>query len=193
MWREQPVPFFRLEFVCEGDWGELRGVQDFVGVGVADAADQTWIGESALEGAVLERERGAKAVQIGGEDFDATGIDALQVFFAADNVERGAALAACFGKDERASGKVEGARGLAGRPAWRAAGASGAVRRSSGAAPARRSSVTPIAIRLPMRRISTTVRPSTWRSEGRRYEGERHWLSELLEALVRMRGSSAVM
>jgi hypothetical protein len=51
--------------VGERDGRELGGVQDLVGVGVADAADEARIGEGALEGAVFRGEGGAEAGEIG--------------------------------------------------------------------------------------------------------------------------------
>ena len=59
-------------------------MQDLVGIGVADAADEARIGERALEGAVLRGERGAKRVEVGGENVDAARIDEPQSLFAAD-------------------------------------------------------------------------------------------------------------
>ena len=85
------------EFVRERDGREACGVENLVGIGVADAADEARVSEGALEGAVLEGERGTKAVKIGGEDFDAAGIDVAEGLLAADEMKRGAALGAGFG------------------------------------------------------------------------------------------------
>src|SRR6185437_7451058 len=51
----ETIPLVWLELLGERNWGKLRSVKDFVRVCVADAADQSWIGEGALERAVLRR------------------------------------------------------------------------------------------------------------------------------------------
>ncbi len=84
------------------------GVQNLVGVGVADAADEPRIGEGTLEGSVFKSERRAKAVEICRKDLDAAGIDRLKGLFAAKDVERSAALAARLGEDEGAGREVKG-------------------------------------------------------------------------------------
>src|ERR1039458_6873839 len=104
---EEPIPLVGLEFVSERDGGELGRMENLVGVGVADAADEARIGEGTLEGAVLKSECGAKAVEVRREDFDAAGIDGVEGLFAAQDVERRAALAACLSEDEGAGGEVE--------------------------------------------------------------------------------------
>ena len=62
---QKALPLFWLEFVGERDGRELSGVEDLVGVGVADAANEARIGESALEGAVFAGERGAECGEVG--------------------------------------------------------------------------------------------------------------------------------
>jgi hypothetical protein len=105
---EEAQPVIGAEFLREGGGGELGGVEDLVGVGVADAAEQALVGESALEGAVLAGERGAEGVEIGGEGIEATGIERAKGFFSADEVERSAPLGAGLGEDQRAAGEIEG-------------------------------------------------------------------------------------
>ena len=90
--RKEALPLFWLELVGLSDGRKLSGVENFVGVSVADTADEARIGEGALEGAVLEREGRAKAVEVGREDFDAAGIDGLKRLFAAQDVQRSATL-----------------------------------------------------------------------------------------------------
>ncbi len=97
---EEALPLFGLELVRERDGREPGGVENLVGVGVAHAADEARIGEGALEGAVLRRERGTKRVQIRGKNFDAAGIDVAEGLLAAEEVQRGAALGAGFSQDE---------------------------------------------------------------------------------------------
>jgi hypothetical protein len=110
---EEAVPVFGLEFGSEREGRELGGVEDFVGVGVADTADEAGIGESALEGAVFSREGGAEAGEVRGEDFDAAGIEVVKGLLAADEMERSAALGAGFREDERTGGEIEGGEGVA--------------------------------------------------------------------------------
>ena len=92
--REETLPFFGFKFVRERNGRELRRMKNLVGVGIAHAADDARIGEGALEGAVLGSERGAKPIQMRGENFDAAGIDVADGLLAAQNVQRGAALGA---------------------------------------------------------------------------------------------------
>lgn len=83
-------------------------MEDLVGVGVADAAEDARVGEGSLEGAVFCSECGAEACEVGGEDVDAAGVYGLHVFFVAKEVDGGAALRTGFGEDEGAVGKIEG-------------------------------------------------------------------------------------
>jgi hypothetical protein len=91
-----------------GDGGELGGVEDLVGVGVADAGEDAGVGEGAFEGAVFGDESGGEGVEGEGEDVEAAGVQCGEGFFALDEVERGAALGAGFGEGEGAVGEVEG-------------------------------------------------------------------------------------
>ena len=72
---KEAIPLIGLELVGEGDWGELSRVENLVGVGVADAAYEPWIGKGALEGPVFKGERGAKAFEVGGKDLNSSRID----------------------------------------------------------------------------------------------------------------------
>jgi len=111
---EEALPLAVGELAGKRDGRELGGVQDFIGVGVADAAEQVLIGERALEGAVFGGEGGAEGIEIGGEGIKAAGIEGAQTFFSANHVERGATLGAGFGEDEGAVGKIEGGEIAAG-------------------------------------------------------------------------------
>ena len=84
---EEAIPFFCCEFLSQGDGRELGCVQDFVGVGVADAADDAGVGEGALEGAVFLGEGAAEGCQVGLKNVDAAGVHCLQGFEALDDVE----------------------------------------------------------------------------------------------------------
>ena len=87
---------------------ELGGVEDLVGVGVADAGEDAGVGEGALEGAVLGGEGLLEGFGGEGEDVEAAGVEVGEGGFALDEVEGGAALGAGFGEDEGAVGEVEG-------------------------------------------------------------------------------------
>ncbi len=83
-------------------------MEDLIGVGVADAAEDARVGEGSLEGAVFCSECGAEAFEVGSEDVDAAGVYGLHVFFVVKEVEGGAALGTGFGENEGAVGKIEG-------------------------------------------------------------------------------------
>jgi hypothetical protein len=107
---EECLPLGRLQFVCDRDGREFGGVEDFVGVGVADPAENARIGERAFESAIFGGERGAKGIEIGGENFQATGIDGAETVFTNEKMQRCAMLGAGFGEDQRAVGKIEGGK-----------------------------------------------------------------------------------
>ena len=105
--RVQAMPLLVGHFLRLKNGRELRGVENFVGVGVADAAEVARIGESALDGVIFGGERGAESGEIGGEDVDAAGVESGEIFFAADDMERRAMFCAGFGEDERAVGEIK--------------------------------------------------------------------------------------
>ena len=74
---EQPFPLVRQQLVCERDGGQLRRVQDLIGIRIADATQQTRIGKGSLECVVFSRECGAKRIEIAGEDVDPSGVDGM--------------------------------------------------------------------------------------------------------------------
>src|SRR5450755_4249400 len=63
--REKAFPLVRLELLSEGERRQLRGVQDFVGVGVANAAEQARIGEGERAVGKIERGQILSATQLG--------------------------------------------------------------------------------------------------------------------------------
>ena len=65
----------------------MRGVEDLVGVRVADAGEDAWVGEGSLEGAVFCGECGAEAFEVGGEDVDAARVDVFECFFVGEEME----------------------------------------------------------------------------------------------------------
>ena len=83
-------------------------MEDLVGVGVADAGEDAWVGEGPLEGAVFGGECGAEVFEGHGEDVDASGVDVFGGDFVGEEVEGGPAFGAGFSEDEGAVGEVEG-------------------------------------------------------------------------------------
>ncbi len=59
---KQSFPFVGRELVGERDRRELRRVQDLVGIGVADAAEQARIGQGALQRMIFSRQHRAKRI-----------------------------------------------------------------------------------------------------------------------------------
>jgi hypothetical protein len=49
----QPLPFFRSKPVSLRDGRQASGVQYFVGIGVADATNESRVGQSAFEGVII--------------------------------------------------------------------------------------------------------------------------------------------
>ncbi len=74
-------------FLCLEDGRELRGVKNFVGVSVADAAEIARIGERALDGVVFGGKRRAECREIAGENVDAAGVEGWKIFGVADDVK----------------------------------------------------------------------------------------------------------
>ena len=105
---EEALPLLGGEFVGEEDWGELGGVENLVGVGVADAREDARVGEGPLEGAVFQGESRAEGFEVRGEDLDSAWIYFFCGGFIGEEIKRGSALGAGFGEDEGAVGKVEG-------------------------------------------------------------------------------------
>ena len=91
----------------------MSGVEDLVGVGVADAGEDARIGEGSFEGAVFYGEGGAEAGEIGGEDVDSARVDVVCGGLVCEEMERGSAFGACFGEDEGPVGEVEGGEVIA--------------------------------------------------------------------------------
>src|SRR5260370_39978564 len=82
-------------------------MEDFVRIGIGDAADDAWIGKSPLEREVFACKGGAKRIETAREDIDSSGIDGTQTLFARDDIQRCSVLCTCFGKHARTAGKIE--------------------------------------------------------------------------------------
>jgi hypothetical protein len=83
-------------------------VQDLVGIGVADAAEQARVGERALQRVVLQGERAAERLEVDLEYLEAARIMRRERVFALHEVQRCPLLGAEFGQREAAVGEVEG-------------------------------------------------------------------------------------
>ena len=83
-------------------------MEDLIGIGIADAAQQSRIGESALEGPVLPAKRFGELAGRRGEDVHASRIEGGESLAPLDKVERRPPFLAGFGEQQRASGELEG-------------------------------------------------------------------------------------
>ena len=105
----EEAPNFRHgELLGERERGKFRFEQNFVGIGVADAAEKAGVGEGALERVVRGEKDRRKARRIGLENFEAAGIESEKASFSRDEMKRSALLRTSFGPEKRASGKIKG-------------------------------------------------------------------------------------
>ena len=104
----EPLQFEGRQLLGELHGGELRVPQDFVGISVADAAEDAGICESALEGVIFRLQGASEVGESGVEKFEASGVEGLQAFEALYEVKRGAFLRACLGPKERAVREIKG-------------------------------------------------------------------------------------
>src|SRR5215472_642659 len=81
--------------------------QNFVGVGVADAAEKTRVSEGALQGVICGEQNGGELLRVGLENLNATGIQLAKSGLARNHMERGAFLGASFGPEKGSHGKVK--------------------------------------------------------------------------------------
>ncbi len=104
---EEALDFRDRELLREREGRKAGFEENLIRVGIADAAEQTRIGEGALESMVGGEKRGGKARQIGIENFEPTGIESAKAFFSRDNVEGSALLRASFAPEKRAARKIK--------------------------------------------------------------------------------------
>src|ERR1700736_186375 len=83
-------------------------MQNLIGIGIANAAQNARIGESPLEGPVLDRERVAEGLEIAREHVDPAGIDAAQRLLPLEKMQRRTTLGTRFSKNKRTLREVEG-------------------------------------------------------------------------------------
>src|SRR5258708_8826654 len=95
------------ELKGELDRREFRPMKHLARIGIAHAAEQAGIGQSALEGVVFPGERGPKALQVRVDHFKSAAVEAIDQASAAHQVERGSFLRAGLGEQQRAVGEIE--------------------------------------------------------------------------------------
>ncbi len=94
---------------------QARRMQDLVRVGVPDAAEEPRVGEGALEGVALTRERFPKGGEIGLEHLETPAVERGEGARAPRQVDGGAPLLARLGEEQRAVGEVESGETVAAR------------------------------------------------------------------------------
>src|SRR6185312_227476 len=82
-------------------------MQNLIGIGIADATQNSRISECAFQSPVLSRECCLNCLQITGENINAARIHIAQVFFASEHHQGSSALGACLGEYERAVVKIK--------------------------------------------------------------------------------------
>src|SRR5258708_7462499 len=82
-------------------------MQNLIGIGVADAAEEPRVGERPLQGVVVLAKHGDEIAGRGIEHLEAARLMASQFRFASDDMQGGASLRAGLGESQRAIGKVE--------------------------------------------------------------------------------------
>ena len=118
---EEALDLCDRELLREGKRREFGFPKDFVGVGVADAAEDVGVGEGAFESVIGGEKCGGELLGSGAEDFKAARIEGSKAVFPEDDVQRCAFLRAGFGPEKGTIGKVEGSK-TAGRGNFDAAG-----------------------------------------------------------------------
>ena len=89
---EEAVPLVGLELLGLRNGRELGSVENFVGVGVTDAAEGARVGKCAFQSVILFGKHRAEAGEVSRENVDASCVQGLQILRTADEVERRAAL-----------------------------------------------------------------------------------------------------
>src|SRR6266705_4693563 len=112
---EEALDFRHGELLGEREGRKPGFEQNFVGIGIADAAEEARVGEGALQSVVRGEKNRGKARRIGIEHFDAAGIESAKAVFSGDDVERSALLRAGFGPEKSSGGKIECGKAARGR------------------------------------------------------------------------------
>ena len=87
---------------------EASAVEDFVGVGVADTAEEVRVREGTLQSVILFAECFGEGFEGAIEGFDAVALERVEGCLGISEVEGGAALGSGFGEEESAVGEIEG-------------------------------------------------------------------------------------
>ena len=75
---KESLPLFGLELIRQSNGRQLRSVQNFVGISVADPAQQTRISQRPLQRMIFRREHGAKRINIRGEHINSARVQGEQ-------------------------------------------------------------------------------------------------------------------
>ncbi len=86
-------------------------MQDLVGVGVADAAEQVRVGQRALQRVVLELQAGGEGLERRVQHLEAAGVVPREARLALDQVQRGTALGTRLGQRQHAVREFEAGEG----------------------------------------------------------------------------------
>jgi len=95
------------------DRRQLRAVQDFIRIGIADAGEQAWIRQCSFEGMVFTQQFFPECIHVRIENLYPARIHRAKRSPALHEVQRGAALGACLGERERAVLEPEERQGVA--------------------------------------------------------------------------------
>src|SRR5688572_23498818 len=82
-------------------------MQNFVGVGVADSAEDLRVGESPFERVAFAAQGRSEVREARADGFETAAVELRERCFAAHDVEARPAFRACFGENERAVLEVE--------------------------------------------------------------------------------------
>src|SRR5713101_6719767 len=104
---EEARDFRNGELVGQREGRKPGFEQNFIGISIADAAEQARVGEGALQSVVRGEKNGGKARRIGIEHFEAAGIQSVKAVFSSNDVERCALLRAGLSPEKRAGGKIK--------------------------------------------------------------------------------------
>src|SRR6185437_3326093 len=101
--RVQALDLRIIEPARQHDRRQPRGMQNLIGVGVADPAEQSRVGERAFERMVLAPQPLRELRETRFEDLDAARVLQLQIVLPLYDVKRGPTLGSGFGQRERAA------------------------------------------------------------------------------------------
>jgi hypothetical protein len=83
----QPFDVGAGKLLCHCDRGELRRVQYFIGVGIANSAEQVWIGQGSFERVIPRGQCLLKILQGTAEHFKPSLIEGPQGLFSLHQME----------------------------------------------------------------------------------------------------------